>query len=106
MSTAVTVWIIQAARPWLSPERFQALLKTTSRGASWALVARLGGRRFKIGSTAFLTPEAAERRRLGLCAANLQPARARTLDRLGARCVIEASGGQRPPRVFINQLRG
>ena len=40
-----------------------AHLKTTASGATWASADSLGGKRFKVGCTAFLTREAAEERR-------------------------------------------
>ena len=104
MSTSVFVWIIQTDRPWKPAESFSAFLKTTKSGATWALPDRLQGRRYKVGATAFLTPEAAEMRRQGLCAANLQPARARMFEHKHLHEIVDASRKSQPPKVFVRQL--
>jgi len=103
VSTPVTVWIIQSGKPWKPVEQFQAIL-TKTKTATWAMVPRLGGARRKVGATAFLTPEAAEKRRLGLCAAVLQPHRVKALERRGHFNAIQAAGRQLPPLVFYRQM--
>lgn len=102
--TAVTVYIIQQARPWLAAEQFQAQIKTTASGASWAIVGRLNDRRFKLGATAFLTSEAAEMRRVGLCAKNLRLPFVRMAERLGLERIVDASAKAQPPRVYQGQV--
>ncbi len=102
--TSVVVYVIQTHRPWLAPERFMAHLKTCKSGASWAIVDRLNGRRFKVGATAFLTVEAADMRRAGLCAKNLQPGFARFAERSGFGGVVDASARAKPPLVYRRQL--
>jgi len=103
MTTPVSVWIIQTGMPWKPVEQFSAIL-TKTKTATWAMVPRLNGARRKVGATAFLTPEAAEKRRLGLCAAVLQPHRVRVLERRGHYGAITAAGSQLPPQVFVRQL--
>lgn len=105
MSTPVHVYILQSKAPWKAPECFSAWLKTTKSGATWAIVDRLNGRRFKLGSTAFLSPEAANLRRLGKCAQNLQPRTVDYLQRKGFDSVLIASASQLPPKVYRNQMR-
>lgn len=102
--TAVVIYTIQQARPWLAPERFMAHLKTTASGASWAIVDRLNGRRFKVGATAFLTLEAADKRRLGLCARALQAPQVRLMNHLGHGAVSEFASRANPPKVYDNQI--
>lgn len=101
---SVTVYTIQLKRPWMPMEVFGAELKTTKSGASWAIVPRLHGRRFKVGASAFLTTEAAERRRLGLCAKGLQTKTVRVLDRLGHTGFINACASTLPPTVYRTQI--
>lgn len=101
---SVVVYIIQQKRPGAPVERFMAHIKETASGASWAIVDRLNGRRFKVGSTAFLTPEAAEKRRQGLAAKALQAPHVRLMDRLGFSSATEAAARVKPPRIYTNQI--
>jgi hypothetical protein len=103
VSTPVIVWIIQAHMPWKPVEQYLAILKTT-KTATWAVVPRLNGARRKVGASAFLTSEAAEKRRLGMCAAVLQPHRVKMLERKGYHTVVDAAARQLPPRVFVRQM--
>lgn len=96
---SVVVYTIQTKRPWLAAERFLAHLHTTASGASWAIVDRLG-RRFKVGATAFLTVEAAEKRREGLCAKTLAPRTRGYLEYAGQQGVIDACLQQQPRPVY------
>ena len=101
---SVIVYTIQTGRPWLAAERFLSHIKTCKSGATWATVDRLNGRRFKVGATAFLTVEAADMRRAGLCAKNLQPGFVDCMERRGLECVVDASARARPPHVYRRQI--
>lgn len=100
---SVVVYIIQPERPWLAPEPFVAVLKEC-KASTWALPQRLNGKRFKLGSTAFLTLEAADKRRLGACARNLQAPKVGLMAYLGLSGTTDASARANPPRVYRNQL--
>lgn len=96
-------YLINSKQPWLKTEVFLSVLHTTKSGATWATPLRLNGRRFKVGATAFLTMEAAERRRLGLCARALQPDQVRLMDRLGFASATAAARRAQPPMIYQGQ---
>jgi hypothetical protein len=105
MTNAVHVYLIQPKRPWLASEPYLADLKATKKGVvTWALPHRLGGRKFKLGSSVFLTQEAAEKRRQGLCAALLQKPKVALYTRLGISSVCEAAARIHPPKLYSNQI--
>jgi hypothetical protein len=58
----IDAWRIRPHRPWVPVQRIRGTIKKC-KATTWLLV---GEARFRIGSTAFLTEVAAERRRQGL----------------------------------------
>lgn len=81
-----------------------SVLTTGKSGIVWAWPQRLAGRKFKVGATAFLTPEAADMRRLGLCAKNMQRDKVKVLERF-APVVLALSAKAQPPMIYQGQVK-